>query len=158
MEESLEARVGRRLREKGLSLAVAESCTGGLLAHRITNMPGASSYFLGGIVAYSNRAKEALLGVRRETLERYGAVSKETVEEMARGARERFGSDIALAVSGIAGPGGGTLDKPVGTVWFACIYNKDTLIWKAVIKANRMKFKEKAVDRLIEEVNGELGG
>jgi nicotinamide-nucleotide amidase len=156
MTTTLEHTVGELLLQKGRTLAVAESCTGGLLANRITNVPGSSHYFLGGIVAYSNRAKEALLGVRHETLERYGAVSKETVEEMARGVKERFGSDIALAVTGIAGPEGGTLDKPVGTVWCAYLHGRDILVWKDVIHDKRLKFKEKVVDLILEELNESL--
>lgn len=115
----VEERVGRLLREKGLTLSLAESCTGGLIAHLITNVPGSSDYFLGGIVAYANRAKMELLGVREETVETSGAVSAETAEEMASGARRLFGSDLALGVTGIAGPGGATPTKPVGLVYVA---------------------------------------
>lgn len=96
---------------------MAESCTGGLISHRITNVPGSSEYFIGGVVAYAYSAKVALLGVRWETLQRFGAVSSETVLEMASGARELFKTDFALSVSCIAGPGGATPNKPVGTSW-----------------------------------------
>lgn len=105
------------LTERKLTLAAAESCTGGLVASRITDIAGSSVYFLGGVVSYSNEAKASLLGVSQETLNTRGAVSRETVIEMARGARKLFNADIAVSVSGIAGPGGGTEDKPVGTVW-----------------------------------------
>jgi nicotinamide-nucleotide amidase len=108
--------VGRALGEKHLSLATAESCTGGRIGDRITDVAGSSGYFLGGVVTYSNEAKEAFLGVSGTTLRDHGAVSDETAEEMARGVRERFGAGIGLSVTGIAGPGGGSRRKPVGTV------------------------------------------
>lgn len=117
VDKSLEARIGELLHPRNLRLVVAESCTGGLLGHRLTNVSGSSTYFVGGLIAYANEAKVELLGVRQETLEKYGAVSRETVLEMARGARERLAADIGLAVTGIAGPGGGTPDKPVGLTW-----------------------------------------
>ena len=117
-DESLEEVTASLLLEKDLTLSVAESCTGGLCSSRFTDIAGSSAYFLGGAVVYSNDSKEKLLGVSAETLERFGAVSGETVSEMARGARDLFGSDIGLSISGIAGPGGGTPEKPVGTVWF----------------------------------------
>lgn len=117
METPLELRIGPLLRARGWKLVTAESCTGGLIGHRITDIPGASDYYLGGVVAYAYEAKVALLGVSWETLQHYGAVSRETVLEMARGARIRLGADIAVSVSGIAGPGGGTPEKPVGTTW-----------------------------------------
>lgn len=114
---SLEERVVRGLRQQGMTLALAESCTGGLLAKRITDVPGASEVFGFGCVTYSNEAKQALVGVSPETLERYTAVSPETALEMARGARQRGGADIGLSTTGYAGPGGGTEEHPVGTVF-----------------------------------------
>jgi PncC family amidohydrolase len=119
MPETLEERVGNLLTEAGLTLAVAESCTGGLIGHRITEVPGSSAYFRGDIVAYAYEAKERLLRVRHATLYEYGAVSEQTAIEMARGARRELGADIGIAVTGIAGPGGGLPDKPVGTTWVA---------------------------------------
>jgi PncC family amidohydrolase len=116
-DQSLEFLIGQILTQRGLTLAAAESCTGGLVSHRITNVAGSSLYFLGGIVAYANNTKMSQLGVRRETLEQFGAVSKETVLEMARGVRHALKADIGIAVSGIAGPGGGTAEKPVGFTW-----------------------------------------
>lgn len=112
----LEETVGELLREKGMTIAVAESCTGGLIGHRLTDVPGSSEYFILGVVAYANEMKRALLGVKEETLLRFGAVSEEVVREMAEGARAASGARIGLATSGIAGPGGGTEEKPVGTV------------------------------------------
>ena len=117
MDKIKEMRIGKILSEKKYTLVTAESCTGGLIASRITDVSGSSAYFLGGIVAYSYEVKAALLGVSWDTLNNKGAVSRETVIEMARGARNILKADIAVSVSGIAGPGGGTPDKPVGTVW-----------------------------------------
>lgn len=116
---SIEAVLGEVLKAQHLTLATAESCTGGFIAHRITSVPGSSAYFQGSVVAYDNRIKKELLGVSAETLELHGAVSKATVEEMVQGALKALGVDLAIAVSGIAGPGGGTPDKPVGTIWIA---------------------------------------
>jgi nicotinamide-nucleotide amidase len=118
-DETMESTVGRLLKERGCSVATAESCTGGLIAERLTDVPGSSAYFLGGIVAYSNNAKATLLGVSEAVLEGAGAVSEPVVRAMAEGARERFGSDYGVATSGISGPGGGTDEKPVGLVWIA---------------------------------------
>jgi len=113
------ARVGEALRARGLFLAAAESCTGGLVASTVTDVPGASDWFAGGIVAYANQAKTALLGVPAEAISAGGAVSREVVLAMARGARAAFRTGAAVALSGIAGPSGGTPAKPVGTVWIA---------------------------------------
>lgn len=117
--EDLTTVVAGLLHARGLTLAVAESCTGGLLAKRLTDTPGASEYFAGGVVAYADAVKRDLLGVRTATLQRYGAVSAETAQEMAEGARARLGSGAALAITGVAGPGGGSEEKPVGTVFLA---------------------------------------
>jgi nicotinamide-nucleotide amidase len=122
MSESLEdlARaLGERLSERGVLAATAESCTGGWIAKLITDVPGCSAWFDRGFVTYSNQAKQEMLGVRGETLAAHGAVSEPTVREMARGALAHSTAGISVAVSGIAGPGGGTADKPVGTVWLA---------------------------------------
>ena len=118
-DESMEAVVGKLLKEKGLTLSVAESCTGGLIGHRITNVPGSSDYFMGGIVVYSNDAKIDILKVNANTLNKFGAVSAETAKEMAMGVRNRISSDIGIAVTGIAGPTGGSEEKPVGTVFIS---------------------------------------
>jgi nicotinamide-nucleotide amidase len=120
-DEVMEGVVGHLLREKGSTLASAESCTGGLIAHRLTEIPGSSDYFLQGIVAYTNLAKEALLGVSRSVLERYGSVSREVAEQMAIGVRERSGATIGIATTGIAGPTGGTSKTPVGRVFVAVV-------------------------------------
>lgn len=118
MEQEIR-RLARRLRDRGLTVATAESCTGGWLAKCLTDLSGSSSWFVAGWVCYSNAAKQRDLGVRPATLQRHGAVSRETVIELARGAQRRSGADLAAAISGIAGPGGAVPGKPVGTVWFA---------------------------------------
>jgi PncC family amidohydrolase len=114
---SLETRLGKLLAEQGLKIAVAESCTGGLIAKRITDIPGSSEYFEAGLVTYSNAAKEKFLGVSGDLLIAKGAVSREVAGEMAEGVRAANGVDIGLSVTGVAGPGGGTVEKPVGTVF-----------------------------------------
>jgi nicotinamide-nucleotide amidase len=116
---SMEAATGAALRARGATLAIAESCSGGLVGHRVTEVPGCSAYFLADYVTYSNGAKKDVLGVRPETLQEFGAVSEETVREMAEGARKRSGASVAVATSGVAGPDGGTDKTPVGTVCFA---------------------------------------
>lgn len=117
--EPLEEIVGKLLMQRHLTLALAESCTGGLIAHKLTNISGSSAYFMGGVVCYSNEAKRQVLGVKVETINEFGAVSEETAREMAFGARRIFGTDIALAVTGIAGPTGGSPQKPVGLTFVA---------------------------------------
>ncbi len=117
--ETLDELVHKTLIERGLTLATAESCTGGNIARLLTAQAGASAYFKGGVVAYSNEVKESLLGVKHSTLEAHGAVSEETVREMVEGVRQRLGADVAIATTGVAGPDGGTKEKPVGTVWIA---------------------------------------
>lgn len=118
-ETNMETATGEALRARGATVAVAESCSGGLVGHRLTEVPGCSAYFLADYVCYSNAAKVDVLGVSRETIERHGAVSEETAREMAEGARRRSGADVAVATTGIAGPDGGTPERPVGTVCFA---------------------------------------
>ena len=113
---SMEEVVGRILHEKRRTLSVAESCTGGLIGHRLTEVPGSSEYFQGDMIVYSNQSKIDLLGVSSDIIEKYGAVSDQTAKEMARGVREHFKTDMGVAVTGIAGPDGGTKEKPVGTV------------------------------------------
>ena len=117
--EALASKLGGALHARNLRVATAESCTGGWIAKALTDIAGSSQWFDGGVVAYSNAAKIALLGVSSDVLAAHGAVSEQTVRAMAEGARSRFAADLAVAVSGIAGPGGGSADKPVGTVHFA---------------------------------------
>ncbi len=128
--DTLEEVVGRLLKEKHLTLCTAESCTGGYLSHLVTSVPGSSDYYTGSVIAYSNRVKQEMLGVSGQTLEKHGAVSEEVVREMAEGARARFNTDFAVSISGIAGPDGGTIEKPVGTVWIAVASSKRTVARK----------------------------
>jgi len=123
LNDILEIKIGRLLQERRLKLGLAESCTGGLLGHLITNVAGSSEYFMGGVISYAYDAKVSILGVSWDTLKTFGAVSHETVLEMARGAKKLFNADIAVSISGIAGPGGGTVDKPVGTTWVGLVAN-----------------------------------
>lgn len=118
-DETLEAAVGERLKAAGATVAVAESCTGGLLLDRLTDVPGSSAYVLGGVVAYCNGVKTGLLGVPEDVLDAHGAVSEPVVRAMAEGVRDRLGATYGVATTGVAGPGGGTDEKPVGTVWIA---------------------------------------
>jgi nicotinamide-nucleotide amidase len=140
-DESLEEVLVRLLTERKQTLALAESCTGGLIAHRITNVPGASVVFVGGLVTYSNEAKQTLLGVSAATLTAHGAVSEPTAKEMAEGARTRLRSDYAISVTGIAGPSGGTEAKPVGTVYLALASAEKTIVLKQFNPYDRETFK-----------------
>jgi nicotinamide-nucleotide amidase len=151
-ELALEALVGRLLNERRLTLAVAESCTGGLIGHRLTEVPGSSDYFLGGVVSYSNEAKKDLLRVPAAVLAQQGAVSPETARDMARGVRAVFHADIGLAVTGIAGPSGGSREKPVGTVFIGLADDAGEDVWHYQFHGNRCEIKtltaEMALDRL----------
>jgi nicotinamide-nucleotide amidase len=156
----LEETLKEYLQTRGLKLATAESCTGGLVAHRITNVSGSSEYYPGGVVSYSNEAKASLLGVTLDTLNKYGAVSEETVLEMARGARKLFNADIAISVSGIAGPTGGTAEKPVGTTWFGLSTNSGEwarhFIWDGDREHNKLYSSEAALQFIVDYLEGKL--
>ena len=158
MTQTLEALVGEQLLQHNLTLATAESCTGGLIADRITNIPGSSAYFRGGIVAYAYEAKVALLDVSWGTLRSYGAVSKETVVEMARGVRIVMGADLALSVSGIAGPGGGLPDKPVGTTWIGLSTTEGDWARKFVWQGDRLENKALSAEAALQFVIDYLDG
>jgi PncC family amidohydrolase len=149
-EKPLEVQIGEILTQRSLTLAAAESCTGGLVSHRITNVPGSSVYFLGGVVAYANQTKMALLGVRRETLEKYGAVSQETVLEMARDVRRALKTDIGIAVSGIAGPGGGTPEKPVGLTWIGLSAEGVDEAFSTIWLGSRLSVKEQSAQAALQ--------
>ena len=140
-DELLEHVIVRLLTEKRKTLALAESCTGGSIANRITNVPGASAVFLEGHVTYSNASKERLLGVPPELLRDHGAVSEATARAMADGCRQRSGADYAISVTGIAGPGGGSEAKPVGTVFIALASRERTMVWTQVNRYDRETFK-----------------
>ena len=146
----LELQIGEILAQRRLTLATAESCTGGLVSHRITNVPGSSNYFVGGVVAYANQTKMDLLDVRLETLEKFGAVSKETVLEMARGVRQVLKADIGVAVSGIAGPSGGTPEKPVGLVWIGISARGKDKARSYVWPGDRLAVKEQSAQAALE--------
>jgi PncC family amidohydrolase len=158
---TLELQIGRLLRERGLKLSLAESCTGGLLGDRITNLPGSSEYFWGSLVTYAYEAKVALLNVSWDTLNSKGAVSRETVLEMARGARAALSTDIAVSVSGIAGPGGGTDEKPVGTTWICLVAADGEWTRLFQFEGDRLENKASAADAalrlLLDYLEGGIG-
>ena len=149
-DQEIEQVVVKLLAQKKKTLALAESCTGGGLAQKITDVPGASEIFLGGVVSYANSAKEKFLGVRAETLAAHGAVSEAVAREMAVGAREKFGSDFAIAVTGIAGPSGGTADKPVGTVFIALATANSVAVKKFLNVWDRATFKQVTATQALE--------
>lgn len=157
-DEPLEAVVLRALRARGLKLAIAESCTGGLVANRITHVPGASETFVAGVVSYSNEAKTSLLGVPKELIDAHGAVSRQVAAAMAEGVRGRLGAAFGVGVTGVAGPGGGTGEKPVGTVFMAVSCGLGTRVIKRFNPYDRVTFKEvtstQALDLLRREILG----
>ncbi len=158
-KKSLEIRVGELLTAQEQTLALAESCTGGLVGSRITDVAGSSVYFMGGIMAYSYEAKVDLLGLSWDTLEAHGAVSREVVLAMAKGARDLLYTDIALSVSGIAGPGGGLLEKPVGTTWIGLAAAEGAwarhFCWDGDRIQNKMHSAEAVLQMLLDYLQGE---
>ena len=148
-DETFASVIGKLLIERGATLATAESCTGGQLGHRITEVAGASAYYLGGVVAYSNDIKEQLLGVHTDTLTQYGAVSAQTAEAMAIGCRRLFQTDYAIATTGISGPTGGTEEKPLGTVWIAIASEKEVVSKKYVFRTTRAQHQERTVNQAL---------
>lgn len=151
--------LGQLIKLRRWTLGVAESCTGGLLGDALTNVPGSSDYFKGGIVAYANQIKQRLLRVEESTLAQHGAVSRETSLEMARGACSTLAVDIAAAITGVAGPAGGTADKPVGTVWIAVSHSGGEKAELFHLSGSRQQIKrasvEAALEMLIEALKGE---
>jgi PncC family amidohydrolase len=156
--DALELKIGRLLRDRGLKLSLAESCTGGLVGDRITNLAGSSEYFWGSVVAYAYEAKVALLNVSWDTLNSRGAVSPETVLEMARGARKALGTDIAVSISGIAGPGGGTQEKPVGTTWVGLVASDGEWARQFHFSGDRLQNKGYAADAALQMLLDYLQG
>ncbi|HSV85433.1 MAG TPA: CinA family protein [Levilinea sp.] len=158
MDGNLAETIGKRLRKRGLKLSVAESCTGGLAGHLLTNIAGASDYFLGGAIAYANETKERLLGVRQDTLIAHGAVSRATVIEMAVGARRAVASfpeldhTIGLSISGIAGPGGATAQKPLGLVWIGLSTPNGDWAWEYHFNGNRIQVKTQAAEQALQHL------
>lgn len=160
MDDTLEGCIGRMLTLYGRTLSTAESCTGGMISSLITSVPGSSAYFLGSVTSYANSVKTGVLGVPENVIEKYGAVSSECVAAMAEGVRKLTGSDYSVATSGIAGPGGGSEEKPVGLVWIAVSSAKGTETFKAVFKNNRKRnierFASTALNYLRIKVVNEL--
>jgi len=157
-DETMPVAVGNALREAGKTLAIAESCTGGLIASRITDIPGASDYFLAGYVVYSNAAKTRLLGVSEEVIAQYGAVSEECAKAMAEGARRDSGADYALATTGIAGPTGGTPEKPVGTIFIAVADDKGTICEHFCWPGEREQFKARVAQMALNVLRKRIVG
>lgn len=157
-DDTLEAAVGRMLQERGVTVATAESCTGGFVAHRLTDIPGSSGWVVGGVVAYSNVVKEAQLGVSADTLRAFGAVSRQTACEMASGVRERLGADIGISTTGILGPGGGTEEKPVGTFWMGISSKRRTVALHLALGTDRIRNKERASTAVLDLLRRELSG
>jgi PncC family amidohydrolase len=157
MVPAIEEEVGALLLGRGMTLAVAESCTGGLIGHRLTNVPGSSAYFLGGCVTYGNRAKETVLGVEHDLLDREGAVSAAVARAMARGVRRLLDADMALAVTGIAGPSGGSPEKPVGLVFIALDSSRGTEVARHLFTGDRGAVKEQSADAALSMVKGVFG-
>jgi len=158
IEKGLEERVGSLLLQQTKKMAVAESCTGGLVAHRITNIPGASGYFEAGLVTYSNKAKEHFLSVPESLIAAKGAVSDEAARFMAEGVRNATGVDIGLAITGIAGPGGGTEEKPVGMVYIALAVPEGTFVRKFFFKGEREGVKLQTSDEALLFILDHLEG
>lgn len=154
---SLAKKLGRRLKRSKAMLVTAESCTGGWAAQVVTSVPGSSDWFERGFVTYSNAAKRELLGVRTSTLEKFGAVSEQTAREMARGALRRSRATVALAVTGVAGPGGGSAAKPVGTVCLAWVFRKRIFSETRRFRGNRRDVRRKSVEHALKGVLALLG-
>lgn len=146
--------IGKKLNAKGLTLSVAESCTGGLISHTLTNISGSSDYFLGGLIAYSNMMKQRQLKVPESILKRYGAVSAETAVAMVQGVRKVLKSDIALATTGIAGPTGGSKAKPVGLVYLGLANQDHSLSFKKVFLGSRLQIKQQATQWALKKLHG----
>lgn len=153
---NLEEKIVRELQNRGYTITTAESCTGGLLAGRILNVSGASAVYNEGHITYSNEAKERLLGVSHDTLEQYGAVSEQTAAEMAIGAARVANANVGLSTTGIAGPGGGTPEKPVGLVYIGCAINGDVTVEECRFSGNREENRNAAVEAVLQLLSKKL--
>lgn len=149
---TVEKSVADILKKKGFTMTCAESCTGGLIASRVVNVPGVSEVFKAGFVTYANEAKQKLLGVREETLIQFGAVSRQTAEEMARGAAKAAEADVAISVTGIAGPDGGTKEKPVGLVYIGCYVRGDVLVKEYHFDGDRMQVRQSSAEAALKQL------
>jgi len=146
----LEKTIGNHLREKGWTLSIAESCTGGLICDRITNVSGSSDYFMGGMVTYSNESKAEHLGIPSAIIKRYGAVSSQVARKMAQGVRKAFNTTFGLSTTGVAGPTGGTKRSPIGRVFIGFTNGKKAWVRKLDLKGNRREIKKKATDEALQ--------
>lgn len=151
-EQTIQQKVVTALRERQWILTTAESCTGGAIGARIVDVPGVSEVFMQGFITYSNQAKQDLIGVKEETLRTYGAVSEQTAREMAEGACRVTQSDVAVSVTGIAGPGGGTKEKPIGLVYIACFCKGVTRVEELHLSGNREQIREQSVQQALQLV------
>lgn len=147
---ALSRQIGKTLSKEEKTLALAESCTGGFISHTITSVPGSSAYFTGSVISYDNKIKTGVLGVKKSTIAKHGAVSAQCVEEMAKGIRKKFGADYALATSGIAGPTGAVKGKPVGTVFIALAAKNKLLVRRCQFKGNRKQVISQSARKALE--------
>jgi PncC family amidohydrolase len=153
----LEKVIGDRLRERGWTLAIAESCTGGLISDHITNVSGSSDYFMGGMVNYSNESKSKHLGVPSNDIKKYGAVSPQVARKMAQGVRRAFNTTFGLSTTGVAGPTGGTKRSPVGRVFIGLAAGRKVWVKKLDLKGTRREIKEKATEKALQFLYGKIG-
>jgi len=153
----LEKVIGTLLRKKKWTLSIAESCTGGLICDRITNVSGSSDYFMGGMVTYSNESKARHLGIPLDYIKRYGAVSPQVARKMAQGVRKAFGTNFGLSTTGVAGPTGGTKRAPIGRVFIGFADGRKTRVKKLDLKGNRREIKEKATEKALQFLYGKIG-
>ena len=148
-EMTLEERIVALMREKNLTLAAAESCTGGMLSSRIIDVAGVSDVYKAGFVTYANEAKQKLIGVKEETLKQFGAVSEQTAKEMVAGTLKAAEADVAVAITGIAGPGGGTKEKPVGLVYIACGSAENIVVERCLFSGTRSEIRQASADHAL---------
>ncbi len=154
----MEVELGKILREKNLTISCAESCTGGLLTSKLTDVAGSSAYVQGGIVSYSNEIKNSILKVKAETLKEFGAVSEQTARQMSSNVRELFKTDIGVGVTGIAGPDGGSIEKPVGTVYISVSDSDKTFVKKFNFSGSRIEIKNQTCNAAMSMIKNFVGG